>query len=145
MTGSATVLYVEDEESDALLMERAFASEGRGLALRLVRDGRSAIRYLSGANGYENREENPVPALVLLDLNLPQVHGFDVLRWMRQQPQYVTTPVIIFSSSSREEDKERALVLGANEFVEKPNSGLKFRNVVAELRETWLEGKPGRA
>lgn len=138
-------MYVEDEESDALLMERAFASEGGGLALRLVRDGRSAIRYLSGGNGYENREENPVPALVLLDLNLPQVHGFEVLRWMRQQPQYVTTPVVIFSSSSREEDKERALVLGANEFVEKPNSGLKFRNVVAELRETWLEGKPGRA
>jgi DNA-binding response OmpR family regulator len=138
MAGSATVLYVEDEEGDALFMRMAFQRAGLGESLRLVGDGQAAINYLSGVNGYGNREEYPVPAVVLLDLNLPEVPGFEVLRWMRQQQEYAATPVVIFSSSSKEEDKVRARELGANEFVEKPHSGLKFVEVVKGLEERWL-------
>jgi DNA-binding response OmpR family regulator len=64
--------------------------------------------------------------------------GFEVLKWMRQRPDYTNTPVVIFSSSSREEDRVRARALGADEFVEKPNSGLKFGAVVELLRSKWL-------
>jgi CheY-like chemotaxis protein len=135
---TATVLYVEDEEGDALFMERAFAGAGLGLSLRLVMDGRAAINYLSGAGHYAQRLKYPVPALVLLDLNLPGVPGFEVLKWMRQHPHYAATPVVVFSSSAREEDRVKARELGANEFVEKPASGLKFGDVVRELREKWL-------
>jgi DNA-binding response OmpR family regulator len=138
---SRTVLYVEDEESDTLFMRRAFAIVGSGLGLQLVGDGRAAIKYLSGVNGYENREKYPVPVVVLLDLNLPDVHGFEVLRWMRTRPEYARTPVMIFSSSTKEEDRVKARELGANEFVEKPTSGLKFEAVVARLREQWLGEK----
>ena len=144
MAKSPTVLYVEDEESDALFMQRAFAGAGDGLCLGLVTDGRAAIDYLAGANSYANREEYPVPAVVLLDLNLPDVHGFEVLRWMRSRPEYAATPVVIFSSSSKEEDKVKARELGANEFVEKPNSGLKFGTVVEALQD-WLLGKRHRS
>jgi DNA-binding response OmpR family regulator len=68
------------------------------------------------------------------------VHGFEVLRWMRSRPEYAATPVVIFSSSSKEEDKVKAREFGANEFVVKPNSGLKFGTVVEALQD-WLLGK----
>lgn len=133
-----TVLYVEDEENDVLFMRRAFAGLGPGLGLQVVADGRDAIRYLSGVDGYGNREEYPVPALVLLDLNVPEVNGFELLRWIRSRPEYAATPVVVFSSSNRDEDKRKVQELGASEFVEKPHSALKFVEILHRLRKTWL-------
>jgi PAS domain S-box-containing protein len=139
-----TVLYVEDEEGDALFMKMAFAKKGLETALRLVGDGRAALQYLSGAGQYADRKEYPLPAVVLLDLNLPQVHGFEVLKWMRERPDFAGTPVVVFSSSEREEDKVKARELGANEFVVKPNSGMAFGSVVEGLRENWLKTTEAR-
>src|SRR5215469_12313991 len=83
---SVTVLYVEDEEGDRLFMGLAFAKEGLEGALRTVNDGKSAQNYLSGKGMYADREKHPLPTVVLLDLNLPEVHGFEVLEWIRAQP-----------------------------------------------------------
>ena len=101
-------------------------------------DGRAAIEYLSGAGKYGDREIYPLPGVVLLDLNLPLVSGFEVLEWMRNHPDFARTPVVVFSSSTREDDRVRARELGANEFVAKPSSGLDFGQVVDQLREKWL-------
>jgi PAS domain S-box-containing protein len=138
-----TVLYVEDEDSDALFMSSAFSQKGLASAFRLVNDGRAAIEYLSGTGKYADRNDYPLPAVVLLDLNLPQVPGFDVLKWMRNHPDFMTTPVVVFSSSVRQEDKMRATELGANEFVAKPSSGMRFGDVVERLRQKWLEAAHG--
>jgi CheY-like chemotaxis protein len=131
------VLYVEDEESDVLFMQMAFEKAGLGSALRVVSDARAALDYLSGAGAYAERGEYPVPQVVLLDLNLPLATGFEVLKWMRGQADYKSIPVVIFTSSSREEDKQRAHELGANGYVEKPNSALLFSGVVQQLKERW--------
>jgi CheY-like chemotaxis protein len=133
-----TVLYVEDEESDATFMRMAFARQGMESALKVVGDGREAIEYLSGAGKYAERREYPLPSVVLLDLNLPQVPGFEVLKWMRNHPDFAWTPAVVFSSSTREDDRLKALELGANEFVGKPSSGMKFGEVVEMLKERWL-------
>jgi CheY-like chemotaxis protein len=138
METSNIVLYVEDEADDALFMKWAFTKAGLESRLRHVEDGRAALDYLSGKNEFANRDAYPAPAVVLLDLNLPGVHGFEVLRWMRQQQQYASTPVVIFSSSSAPEDKTRSRELGANEYFEKPNSGLSFSKVVMWLKDKWL-------
>jgi DNA-binding response OmpR family regulator len=135
------VLYVEDEESDIIFMQKAFATAGLRSSLRLASDGRAAIDYLSGAGIYGDRGEYPVPAVVVLDLNLPAVPGFEVLKWMRKHLDYTSTPVVIFSSSTREQDKVKAHQLGANEFLEKPASGRKFLSVVQRLKEEWLDGQ----
>ncbi len=137
-TTDGTVLYVEDEEGDALFMQRAFAKAGLGAALQTVGDGRAAIDYLAGAGAYADRAQYPVPNVVLLDLNLPVLPGFEVLKWMRSHPGYHATPVVVFTSSSRDEDRVKARELGANEFLEKPNSALLFSSVVQRLREKWL-------
>lgn len=135
----AYVLYVEDEECDRMFMEAAFQKAGMGEAFRVVVDGREAMSYLAGDGVYADRGRHPLPAVVLLDLNLPLVSGFDVLKWMRARPELVRLPVVIFSSSSRDEDKVKARELGANEYVEKPQTMGRFGEVVERLREKWLE------
>ncbi len=132
------VLYVEDEEMDRFLLRRAFDKAGQGTSLQTVNDGQAAINYLSGEREYADRQKHPMPTVVLLDLNLPEVHGFDVLEWIRAQPAHRHLPVVIFSSSEREEDQARARQLGANEFVKKPGSGLRFQDVVQMLNERWI-------
>ncbi len=130
-------MYVEDEETDAIFMERAFARKGLVSAFRLVGDGRAAIEYLSGSGKYGDREEYPLPTVVLLDLNLPQVPGFEVLRWMRNHPGFSRTPVVVFSSSTREDDRVKAREMGASEFVSKPKSGLEFGSVIDRIKSKW--------
>lgn len=131
------VLYVEDSEDDALLMELAFKRAGLSRSLCTVGDGRDAIKYLAGENSYCDRERHPLPALVLLDLNLPVMTGFQVMEWMRQRSEFRELPVVVFSSSDLPSDKARAKELGAKQFIEKPSSAGAFGKVVEGLREEW--------
>ncbi len=137
-TSNQTVLYVEDEENDVLLMQMAFRRVGLGSALRIVATGQAAIEYLSGGGEFAERTRFPIPQLVLLDLNLPILPGFDVLRWIKKQQALTNLPVVIFSSSSRDEDKATARELGADEYVEKPQTIGKFADLVQRLREKFL-------
>jgi CheY-like chemotaxis protein len=134
---AGTVLYVEDDESDALFMQMAFAGAGLESALQVVTDGQRALDYLSGTGPYADRAKNPLPSLILLDLNLPRLPGFEVLKWMRNHPDFAQTPVVIFSSSMMEEDRVKARELGASEFVAKPSSGMEFGGVLQGLRKKW--------
>ncbi len=143
-SSGSIVLYVEDEESDRLLMRLAFQKVGLGPALRMVNDGQAAIDYLSGTGAHGEGGECPLPAVVLLDLNLPEVHGFEVLKWIREQPAHRGLPVVVFTSSPREEDRVKARELGANEFVQKPMMPSGFQDVARRLSEDWLrEDQPG--
>jgi CheY-like chemotaxis protein len=132
------VLYVEDEEDDVLFMSLAFKKLSGAARLESARDGRAAIDYLQGAPPYDDRDRHPLPTVILLDLNLPLVSGFDVLKWIRQQAALSTVPVVIFSSSGRLEDRERALDLRADDYLLKPVSGLEFREVVRGFLARWL-------
>jgi CheY-like chemotaxis protein len=134
----ASVLYVEDEESDVFFMRRAFRRAGMEQALQVVVDGQEAIDYLAGRGTFSDRLVYPMPALILLDLNLPTVSGFQVLRWLRAQPELEDLPAVVFSSSAREEDRTQARQLGANDYLEKPGSGLEFAGVLEELCKRWL-------
>ena len=135
---SGIVLYVEDEESDRFLMRRAFVKEGLEAVLQMVSDGRLAVDYLSGEGAYADREAHPAAGVVLLDLNLPEIHGFDVLKWIRGHPLHSALPVVVFTSSQKEEDRAQAKLLGADEFLLKPNSPTGFRDVARGLCERWL-------
>jgi CheY-like chemotaxis protein len=134
----STVLYVEDEEFDVLFMRKAFKRAGLETNLKVVMDGREAIDYLEGNGDYCNRQEHPLPSLLLLDLMLPGLSGFDVLKWVRERPGLQSLPVVVFSSSCCAKDKARAEQLGANEFVQKPSSAFDFPSVAQQLRERWL-------
>lgn len=133
------VLYVEDEPDDVFFLRSAFRAVQVAAELRDVGDGRSAMAYLAGEGDYADRVRHPVPALVLLDLNLPILSGFEVLRWIRAQPPLRELPVAVFSSSGRPEDRRLATELGAQDYIEKPASGLQFREVARALRVRWLQ------
>jgi CheY-like chemotaxis protein len=133
-----TILYAEDEETDVVLLQHVLTRAAIPNPLKIVKDGREAREYLAGEKPFSDRKEHPLPALVLLDLNLPYWSGFQVLEWIRQQPSLRRLPVVIFTSSSRPDDIARAYDAGANGYLVKPNALGELKSQVAALRNFWL-------
>lgn len=120
MNTQSIFLLVEDNEDDVFFMKRAFQQAGVHNPLQIVRNGEEAIDYLSGQHDYSDRERYPLPDLIFLDLKMPGLNGFDVLKWMREQSLIV--PVVVLTSSPEEIDRQRALDLGAECYLLKPPS-----------------------
>jgi CheY-like chemotaxis protein len=138
MAQEKIILLAEDDENDALLFKIALEHAAITNPLTVVRDGREAIDYLRGTGSYSDRNEHPLPALMLLDLNMPLLNGFDVLLWRHKQPELRELPIVVMSSSHSQEDIQRALSLGAASYCIKP-AGLQYLIQVArELRDRWL-------
>ena len=135
---AAPILLVEDEPDDVYFLKRAFTSTSVTAPIVVLADGGAAIDYLAGTGAFSNRDEHPLPALMLLDLKLPRVTGFDVLAWLRAQPGLKRLPVIVLTSSSQDEDVRRAYDLGVNSYLVKP-SGLKaIADVAQQIERYWL-------
>src|SRR6266567_2268754 len=86
LTKPGTILLVEDSEDDVTTICHAFEQGAIANRIVVVRDGEAAVAYMKGEGKYDNRNSYPLPVLVLLDLRLPRMDGFEVLRWIRQQP-----------------------------------------------------------
>ncbi|HWX23117.1 MAG TPA: response regulator [Candidatus Binatia bacterium] len=139
MRDHALFLLVEDSEDDAFLLRQVFRKANINNPLQVVTSGEEAVAYLSGLGRYANRAGFPLPALVLLDLKMPgRMDGFEVLKWIRQQPALKTLPVVVLTGSNDPEDINRAYKLGANSFLTKPNDFHKFVEVTQALSGYWL-------
>lgn len=114
------VLIVDDDSNDIDLMKLAFEKAKAPCGLMSVPDGREAIRYLSGEGDYADRSKFPMPLLVLLDLNMPRLNGFDVLSWVQKNATSTFPLVITLSYSHLESDIRRAYELGTSAYVAKP-------------------------
>ena len=132
------VLYVEDEDDDSFLVQRAFKKAEVPGRLVVLPDGRAAMDYLSGHGEYADRQRHPPPAVVLLDLNLPVQSGFEVLAWVRQQSALRTLLVVALTSSNNQADIHRAYELGANAYMIKPSNADKLLGLVKSFAEFWL-------
>jgi CheY-like chemotaxis protein len=137
-TRSQTILLVEDEEDDIFFMQRALNKACITSPLRVVKNGRDAVAYLSGSGVYADRKAYPLPDLILLDLRLPYILGLDVLRWIRSQPELQSRPVVVLTSSKEKSDVERAYRLGANSYLVKPPDTSSLGQMVKSLSEYWL-------
>jgi len=142
---SQTILLVEDEENDVFFMKHAFREIGITNPLQVARDGREAMDYLSGNGEYADRRRFPLPCLMLLDLKLPQEMGFEVLKWLRDQPELKTLIVIILTSSRLGFDIDMAYHLGANAYLVKPSSPRELREIAMGIKQFWLELNHGPA
>ena len=131
-------MVVEDDPNDVLLLYRAFQKTGLKNPLQVMRDGQEAIDYLSHQGKFTSAGQFPLPALVLLDLNMPRKNGFEVLEWLRQQPALKRLSVVVFTASSEIADIERAYDLGANSYVVKPTNDDTLIAVVQQLHSYWL-------
>ena len=120
MSACPVILLVDDDDNDAVLIKRAFARSGIPHLINTVKDGQEAICYLSGDVPYRDRSKNPLPALVLLDIKMPMKDGFEVLRWIRAQPEFARLCVVMLTSSDEIRDVNKAYQLGATSFLVKP-------------------------
>ena len=123
------ILLAEDDPNDVFFMQRAFARAGADFPLRVVGNGQEAVDYLSGTGKFGDRAEFPLPSLVLLDLKMPYMSGFEVLTWIRMHSLLKDLAVIVLTSSAEERDRQRAAELGTKAYFVKPPS----REVVAEI------------
>jgi len=136
---SKRVLVAEDDPSDAFLLQRAFAAAQIPATLHFVRDGQEAIDYLTGEAAYSDRVSHPLPDLMLLDLKMPRLNGFDVLSWLRGKPGLKRLLVAVLTSSDQPVDINRAYDLGANSYLLKPHSSSDLFELVKRLQRYWLE------
>jgi CheY-like chemotaxis protein len=133
----ATVLHVDDSEDDRILLRYAMGKNQNTFALQSVNDGHVAIEYLGGVGEYHDRERFPMPVLILLDIKMPGMNGFDVLKWIRAQPALKDTAIAILSSSYDEGDVRTAYALRAGWYLMKPIDYDDMKRLV-ELVARWL-------
>jgi CheY-like chemotaxis protein len=134
----AIFLVVEDNENDALLIRRAFLKGNILNPLQVTRSADEAIAYLKGEGRFSNRAEYPLPSLVLLDLKMPGRDGFEVLRWIRAQPDLKALRVVVLTSSNDIKDVNLAYQEGANSFLVKPVDFERFVEISQALAGYWL-------
>jgi len=138
MPERSVFLLVEDGANDVLLIQRAFAKSNIMNPLAVVRSAEEAMDYFKGTGAYKNRSEYPLPSLVLLDLKLPGMGGIDFLKWLRQQPGYGSTRVVILTSSESVLDVCDAYQAGANSFLRKSVDFERFVEITSALSGYWL-------
>ena len=128
MKEHAPILIVEDDQNDVLLIRRTLGSSRIPNPKHFVGSGEEALNYLVGKEPYSDRKRFALPALMLLDLKLPGIDGFEVLRWVRENPKFRHLRVVVLTSSNAIRDVNKAYRLGANSFLVKP---LEFENASA--------------
>jgi len=132
------ILLVEDNPRDEALTLRALKKSNIVNDVVVARDGVEALDYLFGTGAYDGREMTLMPQVVLLDLKLPKVDGLEVLRRMRADGRTKRLPVVVFTSSSEEEDMLSSYSLGANSYVRKPVEFEQFLEATKQLGLYWL-------
>jgi CheY-like chemotaxis protein len=133
------ILLAEDDPNDTLLIKRAFQKAGFGSLLKTVINGKQAIDYVAGVGDYAYRAQFPLPFLLLLDLKMPGTNGFEVLTWVRSQPDLKRLLVVVLTSSNLQTDVDRAYELGANSYLVKPIEFSQMVNMIQRFEAYWTE------
>jgi len=132
------ILLIEDNLDDVELTRIAFAEAGIAHRLMVVSDGVSALDYLFARGEHAGRDPLQLPAIVLLDLNLPKVDGREVLQAIRDNPATRTLPVVVLTTSAEPFDVEASYALGANSYIQKPVDFEQFVDAIKQVGLYWL-------
>ncbi|HWW02909.1 MAG TPA: response regulator [Candidatus Acidoferrum sp.] len=136
------ILLVDDNRADLDLFGMAVEKSGVNICLQNLTAGQQAIDYLAAKGAYTDRSLHPLPDVIVLDLKMPQVNGFDFLAWRKASPVFSSIPVVVVSGSADPNDVRRAIALGANKHITKP---VDFLGWIAVVREIWDFGTEGTA
>ena len=131
------MLLVEDDDNDIFLVRKATESGGEGHAVCAVHDGLEAIDYLKGVGPYADRRRFPIPNVVLTDLKMPKMNGFEFLEWVRANSHFSVIPTIVYSSSRIDTDVRRAYQLGANSYIAKPSNLAAMVEILRTIYHYW--------
>ena len=128
------ILLAEDNEDDVLLIQESFANARLVNVVNVVKDGEEAMAYLRKTGKYKNAKP---PGLLLLDINMPKKNGFEVLNEIKADPALRHLPVIILTTSEREEDVVKSYATGACSYIAKPVAPEKFQEVLRQFEIYW--------
>jgi CheY-like chemotaxis protein len=135
------ILVVDDDDAYLVLLPFLFKKWNSPVGLQFVFDGEQAIDYLTGKGKYTDRTQFPLPKMILLDIKMPKVDGFDFLEWKRNQPVFNHLPVVMWSSSDLPRDKTRAAELGALDYIAKPVVGHDLLVALERIYERLTEAR----
>jgi CheY-like chemotaxis protein len=135
---SAVVLLAEDDPGDQELVRRVLEDCRIHCRLTVVNDGEQALDYLFGRGAYAGDNRPPLPDLFLLDLNMPIIDGNAVLKRVKTDPRLRQVPIVILTTSRRQEDVQHAYDLGVNSYIAKPATIDQFTEIVRRLSEYWF-------
>jgi two-component system, chemotaxis family, response regulator Rcp1 len=130
------ILIVEDNPADVYLIRECMSDKGIIPHLHIVNDGDEALRFLERKAPFADK---PMPKLVILDLNLPKISGFQVLEFIKKDNRFKSIPVIILSTSSSSNDIAQSYSLNANCYVVKPKDLEDFSRIVSSIEDFWME------
>jgi CheY-like chemotaxis protein len=136
------ILIAEDNPDDVEMLRRSFQQAGIEATLEVAANGAEAIQYLEGSGPFATGEKRRLPDFVLLDLKMPGKDGFEVLRWVREQPALKDLPIIVLTCSDEIRDVNKAYALGANSFLTKPLDFTDFKNTVYAAYSFWVKHAP---
>lgn len=131
------VLMAEDSEHDVRAVQRVWNKSGIRNPLVVVKDGEECLDYLLHRGSYADPASSPRPGVLLLDINLPKVDGFEVLERIKQTPGLRRMPVVVLTTSSRDEDRLRSYDLGANAYITKPVGMEKLTQALLAFNVFW--------
>jgi CheY-like chemotaxis protein len=138
MSRSAIILLIEDSRMDAELTLDAFKETRLSNRIEVAYGGQQALEYLFGQGDYSNRALYPLPDLILLDLKMPGIDGFEVLKRIKESPIIRRIPVVILTSSKEEGDRALSYDIGANSYLVKPVAFSGFIEVIHHIEDYWL-------
>jgi CheY-like chemotaxis protein len=138
MDKKETILLVDDSEDDHALMRFALKQAGVRNPVRELYSGQEAIAYLSGQGEYADRERYPLPCLIITDLKMTGVDGFELLEWLTQHQEFFRVPKLVLSASAHEGDEKRARELGACAYFVKPSQLNDLVKTVVDMNEDWI-------
>jgi CheY-like chemotaxis protein len=132
------ILVAEDRDEDLFMLQRAFSQLGVDTPVQYLRNGEEAIAYLKGQGRFANRDEFPMPTVLLLDLKMPRKNGFEVLEWIQQQPSLNELRTIVLTTSEDVYEVSRAYQLGAASFLTKPLNFNEFKDTIQMVHNYWM-------
>jgi CheY-like chemotaxis protein len=144
MLDHVPILLAEDDKNDIFLMRRAFDSAGYLNPLCVVHNGQEVLDYLEGSGQFADRDKFPLPGLLLLDLKMPLMDGFDVLAWLRQRTQFENLPVVVLTASKLDEDVFKSRSLGVFDYRVKPHAFEDLVKLLDDVRKCWLDERTNR-
>jgi two-component system response regulator len=139
MKSAHAILLVEDNPADVKITQRALKESGLPVDLIVVRDGQEAVDYLLRTGPHAAAADWRSPDLILLDINLPRLTGREVLERLRGTPALKTVPVVVLTTSNRQEDVQEMYACGANTYIEKPQDFHRFVQVLQTIHRYWLD------
>jgi len=134
----ATILVVEDDPNDQFLVEHAFRKIGVTDPIQVVGDGAEAIAYMMGEGKYADRTKYAYPTFIITDLKMPRADGFEVLAFLKGNPEWAVIPTIVLSASSDPDDIKKSYMLGASSYHIKPPGPEELQKQLAVINDYWM-------